>query len=233
MIYACRYKGLAGVASLFVGAVSFSLRRVAAPNGALSLLGHDDVKISARAARSLRLWHIAMCVVTAGMMFFAFVVILAFNPDHWLEMPIYIFVWPTAFVWYLTLKEASILVSDAVLEARKQLVNTSVSEKEWDSTVVPAILQLAAKTLPDLSHGFGTGLFMITVAFWLISASAFSVGLAHMSYGHGFGRSFMLFCFPLLIALDVASASSACDSLVVALNEVRKRVLGPLLHSSF
>lgn len=216
------YKGLAGIASLFVGAVSFSLRRVTGPTGALVLLGHDEARISARAARSLRRWHVAMGGMIVLLFLFAFVVILVFNTDHWMEMPIYIFVWPSAFLWYLSLKEASILVSDAVLEARKLLVSTPVGDKEWDTVVVPAMLRLAAKTLPDLSYGFGTGLFMITTAFWLISASAFATGLAHMNFGHGFFRSFVLFCFPLLIALDVASASSACDSLVTALNEKRK-----------
>ena len=38
-------------------------------------------------------------------------------------------------------------------------------------------------------------------------------------------RSFVLFCFPLLIALDVAGASSDCDSLVNELNEKRKQAM--------
>lgn len=101
---------------------------------------------------------------------------------------------------------------------------TSVLDKDWDSSVVPKILQLAQKTLPDLSHGFGTGLFTLATAFWLLSASAFASSLRELRLS-GFFRSFNLFCFPLLVAIDVASASSDCDSLVVALNEKRKQTM--------
>lgn len=112
-------------------------------------------------------------------------------------------------------------MSDAVLEARKLLLATPVNDKEWDVTVAPQVLKLAKSTLPNLSHGFGTGLFMITAGFWALSASAFSKGLDDDLDPAKFFRSFNLFCFPLLIALDVASASSACDSLVISLNAKR------------
>ena len=119
---------------------------------------------------------------------------------------------------------ASVLVSDAVLEARKDVAATAVLDKSWDASVVPKILALAKTTLPVLSHGFGNGLFMATTAFWLLSASAFASSLEELRVS-GFFRSFVCFCFPLLIALDVASASSDCDSLVNELNEKRKEAM--------
>ena len=78
-----------------------------------------------------------------------------------------------------------------MLEARKELAVTSVLDKDWDSSVVPKILQLAQKTLPDLSHGFGTGLFTLATAFWLLSASAFASSLRELRLS-GFFRSFNL-----------------------------------------
>jgi hypothetical protein len=65
-----------------------------------------------------------------------------------LEIPMYWFVWPSAFSWYLALKEASVLVSDAVLEARKEVVSTAVLDEKWDESVVPKIQELAKKTMP-------------------------------------------------------------------------------------
>ena len=101
-------------------------------------------------------------------------------------------------------------------------MSTAVLDKKWDESVVPKVLQLALKTFPDLSHGFGGGLFMCALGFWTFSASAFASGLTG-SWGFSAGviRSFALFCFPLLIALDVASASSNCDSLMNELNDKR------------
>ena len=68
-------------------------------------------------------------------------------------------------------------MSDAALEARRAVATTAVVDEKWDSSVVPKVLLLAQKTLPDLSHGFGTGLFMATTGFWLLSASAFASSL--------------------------------------------------------
>ena len=140
----------------------------------------------------------------------------------------YWFVWPCALSWYLALKVASVLVSDAVLEARKEVTSIAVLDEEWDKSVVPKILQLAQKTLPELSHGFGGGLFMCALGFWFFSASAFASTLQRTDTEDilsGLFRSFNLFCFPLLIALDVATASSDCDSLVNELNEKRKQAM--------
>ena len=214
------YKGLAAVGSLFLGAVSFSFRRFTAPGGTLEILGLGEAKILEKADQRLKRWQIALGSATFMANLFG-VVIIGGNA---MESPMYWFVWPCVFAWYLALKEASVLVSDAVLEARKEVSSTAVLDEEWDRSVVPKILELAKKTLPDLSHGFGGGLFMCALGFWLFSASAFASSLKALRLS-GFFRSSNLFCFPLLIALDVASASSDCDSLVNELNEKRKQAM--------
>ena len=150
------YKGLAAVGSLFLGAVSFSFRRVTAPGGTLEILGLGEAKILKKADQRLKRWQIALGAATFMANLFG-VVIIGGNA---MESPMYWFVWPCVFAWYLALKEASVLVSDAVLEARKDVSSTAVLDEEWDRSVVPKILELAKETLPDLSHGFGGGLFM-------------------------------------------------------------------------
>jgi hypothetical protein len=94
------YRGLAGVASLVIGAVSFSFRRVTAPEGTLNILGVGDTKISESAARGLQRWQIPLGVGCGMSTFFGLV-----GRGHWMEGPIYLFVWPSALVWYLALKE--------------------------------------------------------------------------------------------------------------------------------
>ena len=221
------YRCLAAVGSLFLGAVSFSFRRVSAPKGTLEILGLGQAKILEKEDRRLKRWQILMLppifiVNLFGIQIIPYGVVL--------ESPMYWFVWPCVLSWYLALKEASVLVSDVVLEARKQVTSTVVLHETWDEHVVPNILELADKTLPDLSHGFGGGLFMCTLGLWSFSASAFASALEGTGSGlggvvGGLSRSFVLFCFPLLIAFDVASASSDCDSLVNELNKKRKTAM--------
>ena len=216
------YRGLAAVGSLFLAAVSLSFRRVSAPGGTLEILGLGEAKVLEKEDRRLKRWQILLLVPMFMVNFFGFAIIVG----NGLESPMYWFVWPCVFSWYLALKEASVLVSDVVLEARKEVASTAVLDEKWDGSVVPKILELAKKTLPDLSHGFGGGLFMCALGLWSFSASAFASALEG-TWGvvSGLSRSFALFCFPLLIALDVASASSDCDSLVNELNEKRKQAM--------
>ena len=67
------------------------------------------------------------------------------------------------------LKEASILVSDEVVETRKKIVGTKVDSDEWESAVVPQVLKLIDETLPALSSGWGNTLGLTFVMFWLFT----------------------------------------------------------------
>ena len=146
---------------------------------ALKLIRHSEghlgeVRIMKTADRRLKRWQVGMSAFNMLLSMQSIRLMIIGIP---MEGPIYMFVWPCAFTWYLALKLASILVTDAVLEVRKEVVSTAVLDKKWDESVVPKVLQLALKTFPDLSHGFGGGLFMCALGFWTFSASAFASGL--------------------------------------------------------
>ena len=149
--------------------------------------------------------------------------------EAWVQGLWHIFVRPwVIWVWYLALKEASILVSDEVTELRKSIRDTSVKSASWDAEVVPAALSLIQKTLPVLSAGFSDGLFAITAACWTGSLGNFATFLDEEANGSEGSSWFYLLgviglsCLPLLVAGDVATASSDCDAILTALNEKRQ-----------
>ena len=80
---------------------------------------------------------------------------------------------PMIMAWYLSLKEASILVSDTVVETRKSIMATTATSPEWNTVVVPQVLQLIQVTLPALSKGWGDGLVAIWVAAWVGAIGSF------------------------------------------------------------
>ena len=179
-IKSCTFGGCVGVISLVV----FSLRTA---EKQLRVLGSGSVKTSAASAISLKRWGYVLIVVQA-----LFMVSTAkrlvnqglrgveekMNPNYNYgedgQLNVvqrlhgafaglhYAFVIPLALTWYLALKQASILVSDAVVEARKRIIATAPSSKQWDDEVVPMVLKLLQTTLPALSgfaSGVKTGLF--------------------------------------------------------------------------
>lgn len=151
--------------------------------------------------------------------------------EAWIQGLWHIFVHPWCiYIWYLALKEASILVSDEVIELRKMIRRISVTSGEWDKVVVPALLSLIQKTLPGLSQGFGDGLFAITAGCWTGSLGNFAQFLDEEANGDD-GSWFYLLgvialaCLPLLVAADVAGASSDCDAILTTLNEKRQEAM--------
>lgn len=112
------------------------------------------------------------------------------------------------------------IVSDLVLEARALITSISPTTEKWDAEVVPSVRRLAEKTMPELSRGFGDGLVAVGIAMWFYAASAFCKFLESEDFAK-LGRTFFLFCFPLLVAHDVAGASSDCDSISQSLNDIR------------
>ena len=155
---------------------------------------------------------------------------LGFVPRKYLyifEGLYYFYVWPCVFIWYLALKEASKIIFAVVLRVRSALDESSQMSTHWDETVVPAILQLVETTMPTISSGFADGMMAVGVAFWMYAASAFCTFLDNESFG-SLARSFGLLCFPLLVALDVAGASSDCDSIMRTLNDKRGKAMDSL-----
>ena len=197
-------RGCSAAASVLLSLSLFSLRRVTAADGQLSQLGMGTVSISARAAKGLGLWSAALTAFTAFLVLNAAKVSLSFgvlgevqpeNPNYHLEpgeteltvlqrsnavlwSGITVLIYPMLLAWYLALKEASILVSDEVVETRKKIVGTKVDSAEWESAVVPQVLRLIDETLPALSSGWGDGLVAIWAGFWVQAIGAFALFLA-------------------------------------------------------
>jgi hypothetical protein len=148
--------------------------------------------------------------------------------EAWVQGLWNIFVVPwSVYIWYLALKEASVLVSDEVTELRKKIYSTPVTSAEWDSDIVPAAMSLIQRTLPALSRGFGDGLLAIGVGCWASSLGNFANFLDSEANGlddSGFYFSgvIAMACLPLVIASDVAGASSDCDAIFTTLNEKRQ-----------
>ena len=127
---------------------------------------------------------------------------------------------PLMIAFWLSLKQASVLVSDQVIEVRKLIFKTSATSAEWDAQVVPELLKLIEVTLPALSPGWADGLLVLWSCMWVFVLGAFAIFLETG------GALFLFFivwfaCFPLLLAADVAGASSDCDTLKTTLNDKR------------
>lgn len=251
-------RGFTAVATCLLALSLFSLRRVTRVDGQLGQLGMGVVFISARSARTLTRWNMGLMLVVGICLFQGIFVagkygVLGRHKD---DNPIYHLepgeteltvlqrangllwglvaglLYPCLLVWYLTLKEASLLVFDEVVETRRTIVGTSVESAGWTSVVVPQVLKLIDKTLPALSEGWGDGLVAIWVGCWVQGIGVFCLFLqsyaTHQSSGHHIFGMIGVVVYslgPLIIAHDVAGASSACDSIVMSLNEKRKASL--------
>ncbi len=94
----------------------------------------------------------------------------------------------------------------------------------WDTDVVPAAIDLVQRALPKLSSGFGDGVVVVFVALWVGSLGAFAGFLNTGHVGLLFATAFNSM-LPVLLALDVASASSACDHIRSTLNDKRAEAM--------
>ena len=95
-----------------------------------------------------------------------------------------------------------------------------VQSEKWNALVIPAVHGLVKTTLPMLSAGWGISLGLVFAA--AVPASFSYVNL-YLWWG-GVYSVVMAVAIPLvalLVAADVAAASSKCDDLVMALNDKR------------
>ena len=144
------------------------------------------------------------------------------------EIPSKFFGFHVAFAWFVALKEAALLASDAVIETRKQIHSTAVASAEWGSIVVPRVLSLIQKTMPALSSGFATSVLGIVFFCWLVALIffvRFLDGETNVLPG-----VFVFIGFSALPVYDVASASSDCDSIHDSLNDKRGEDLSKDAH---
>lgn len=246
------------VATCLLSLSVFSLRRVTHADGHLNQLGMGVVYISTRAANTLTRWNVVLMMIV-GIFQWQFIYVsgkFGVLGQHSDDNPIYHLepgeteltvlqrangllwglvaglLYPCLVVWYLTLKEASVLVYDEVIETRRKLVSTKVESAGWESVVVPQVLKLINTTLPVLSEGWGDGLIAIWLGCWVQGIGVFCLFLqtyaTRLSVAHHVFGMIGVVAYslgPLLIAHDVASASSACDSILTSLNDKRKASL--------
>ena len=137
----------------------FSLRRVTRKDGQLRNLGMGRVKVASAAAKRLRRWSIELTVWSAlfGVLNGAMSCTGAYGAVDCGKVIYgcyFIYTWSLVFGWYLTLQEAAILISEAVIVVRKRMVKTACSSADWDGLVVPEVLKLVNETLPALSNGW-------------------------------------------------------------------------------
>lgn len=208
--------------------------------GQLAALGAGKVKISQRSRRSLGRAHIWMCMLSpiwfmTGLLCLvtAFrvgtrskltgrIITVAYARAVFAAGLNFIIVPLTFFPWWHTLKSASVLVADAIAEAKQAIERCSPVSPEWESEVLPHVLRLCDETLPLLSRGYGAGVGVIFLGWWIAGAGWFAVFLENGTFGTAF---YTVACtlIPLAISYDAAAASSDCDLLSDALNEKRKR----------
>ena len=225
-----------------------SLARVTRPDGQLAALSADSSFIAATAASRLRAWQVPMAgwtvfwlLVSTNLIVREVLPVVAAGSktagaDATLhgEMPVWAllglalmmqFLLTNLASWWLSLKVASALVSARVAAADRLIRDTHATSPEWDQRVVPACLALMQKTLPALSSGFGDAVLSLFGFGWLAALGFFSMFLDSESVPTAV-LCFIFAMLPLGISLDVAGASSDCDSLPARLNDKRVAAVG-------
>lgn len=216
--------GLLTVTFPLLSLITPGLRRVTAARGHLERLGAGTIKTGSVGARKVRRWGAFLSAVAAG-----FIVgsVGTFALGKEIGSKLFTFVLLTipgiVSAWWLTLKMASYLVQDSIIETRKQMRRCTPGSKEWSAEVIPKTLTLIHDVLPTLSEGWSVGLVWCFIAMWTL-ATAFVVGalnyeLPMLLVALFFGS------VPLLLSLDVAQASSDCDTLTIMLNTKRAGIL--------
>jgi hypothetical protein len=133
--------------------------------------------------------------------------------------------------WYLTLKEASVLVRDDITVCCARIEETSTTSDGWHSKVLPGVLNLVRNTVPRLSEGWADGLLAIWLGLWMTTLGIFAKFLDGGNMAD-LGQTVAGACFPLVFAADVADASSACDAIGEALNAKRAANMSYENHST-
>ena len=217
----------------------YSLGRVAGEAGELTLLGAGDVLVSSAAARSLRRAHAALIAPTSVFLLFALACVYSTTKVGTNSIltgnaitPVYLVMvvaWACGFVvvavatipFYLSLKIAAVIVADAVAEVKQAIERIGPVDLEWETEVVLLVRELCDKWLPLLSNGWGLGVGLNCLAWWLCALGM----VAQFLFGRTVVSLVMVtLCtmIPLLMSYDVAAASSDCDRLHDVLNMKRK-----------
>jgi hypothetical protein len=127
--------------------------------------------------------------------------------------------------WWASMRTASCLCRDASVEVVKDVRATDPNDEEqWEAKVIQPALALREK-FELLSDGWSSGLLGAFLCFWLLALACFTMFL-HPSVDED-DRAFLLVwivvgaLLPFPLAIDIASTSSWCDTLMAELNEAR------------
>ena len=137
----------------------------------------------------------------------------------------------SAATWFMSLKVAVALAHDDVIEVVNVVTSEALSDETlWTEGVARPTIALATDTMRSLSAGWGTGTAFAFLLPWVIAFTNF-LTMVHQivtktDYAdharHGL-VVFVMACFPLLLARDVAAVSSLCDTLLARINNLRLR----------
>ena len=117
----------------------------------------------------------------------------------------------------------SCLCRDASVEVVKDVRATDPkNEEQWEAKVTQPALALREK-FELLSHGWSGGLLGMFLSFWLFALASFALYLDPLIDENVRNLGMCAFCalLPFPLAMDIASTSSWCDTLMTELNEAR------------
>eukprot|EP01043_Picozoa_sp_COSAG02_P050674 COSAG02_NODE_5238_length_4513_cov_5.055279_1_plen_470_part_00 len=210
------------------------------PRGTLFMLGYGRTLISKRNKKRLDWGAIKILPILAFFLMMGIVSLLSavllqgqeskltgrvFTPAYAVQTLMY----ATATLFYggtllamtfHAMKCASVLVGDSVIEVIHNIRALDPKDREWKQKVVEPTLLLATETFPNLSVGFGPIVGLSSVGCWFPAIGFLCAYLEH----HALGSAICLVGFaflPVLLAGDMAEASSLCDTLRQELNKKR------------
>ena len=235
--------GCFGLGLLPLAGILQTLRHATKPGGGLEALGASRVRVSEPAKTYLDRTAVVLSGLAAcGACFGIFMLLqpLLFvlpwqvlHPDmEWNLLTVISFVlvgllwlslWPLGLACGLCLIVGAVLAQDAVdavLEPIRALSPVADAVR-WDVEVVRPTVALAEHTMPTLSACFGPGTAAVVVACCTVSFGTFALFLTAPGL-LGMGTLCALFLvLPLLPLWPLATCSTSCSHVLVALNECR------------
>jgi hypothetical protein len=225
------------VAMVFLSLPVASLRRIACEGGALDQLRiRLDGSGSPQMVRPGRLKLMRCIELVGGFFFLLFLVIFVIGTTMGTSMGVvagtatmlHITVFlPMLFAWVHCVTFACLLASSAIGEAIDAIERLTPGHPRWRDEVEQPLKLLCDKILPPLSTGLSDGLAGATLWTWAITASGLA-SFFQKDYRSSLLGATITCCIPLVLAQDIAAASSKCDAIHTALNRKRKQDLDNL-----
>eukprot|EP01043_Picozoa_sp_COSAG02_P056690 COSAG02_NODE_6761_length_3376_cov_5.293813_1_plen_459_part_00 len=157
-----------------------------------------------------------------------------------MSMVCYGVAFPSAVLWYLSMKVAVALAEDDVAELVRAATLEAVNDDSvWTQRVAQPAIKLATHTMAELSGGWGNGTGIGALICW-IQALGNAIELMTKIHNEIWNSTspqdtlpwelellknaagaFVFGCLPLLLAKDLAHVSSLCDTLLNRINSLR------------